>query len=130
MFQRNSLTRELSGLMCHMRMLIGVLLLTCAVAAQEVYKPGDGVTLPVVTKQVRPNYTSEAMSARIQGVVALDVVVKADGKVGDVTVAESLDTGLDGEAVKAVKQWEFKPGTKDSKDVAVQVQINIRFTLK
>ena len=117
--------------MCHMRMLIGVLLLTGAVAAQEVvYRPGDGVTLPVVTKEVRPNYTSEAMSARIQGVVALDVVVKADGKVGDVTVAESLDTGLDGEAVKAVKQWEFKPGTKDSKDVAVQVQINIRFTLK
>jgi hypothetical protein len=29
-----------------------------------------------------------------------------------------------------VKQWLFKPGTKDGKPVAVQVSVEINFTLK
>ena len=29
-----------------------------------------------------------------------------------------------------MKQWEFKPGTKDGKSVAVRVSIEMAFTLK
>jgi protein TonB len=99
---------------------------------QSVYKPGNGVTLPVVIKQVKAVYTQEAMDAHIEGTVGLEVVVRADGAVGDVKVARSLDStyGLDQEAVKAMKQWQFKPGTKDGKAVAVQVDVEINFTLK
>jgi protein TonB len=99
---------------------------------QTVYKPGNGVTLPVVTKQVKAFYTQEAMDAHIEGTVGLDVVVQADGSVGEVKVARSLDPtyGLDQEAVKAMKQWQFKPGTKDGKAVAVQIAVEINFTLK
>jgi protein TonB len=72
------------------------------------------------------------MRAGIQGRVSLDVVVLADGSVGNVTVAKSLDTvyGLDGEAVKAVKRWQFDPGTKDGKAVPVLVEIEMTFTLR
>src|SRR6266550_246579 len=88
-----------------------------SLGAQEVYKPGNGVSLPSVVTQVRPEYTPEAKAARIEGVVALNVVVLADGKVGDVKVTRSLDStlGLDQQAVKALKQWVFKPGMKDGK---------------
>ena len=117
-----------------MRMLAALLLTVVAAGAQSdtVYKPGDGVSLPQVTKQIRPQYTSEAMAQRIEGVVVLDVVVKADGAVGDVNVTQSLDAvyGLDAEAVKAMKQWEFKPGTKDGKPVAVRVEVRMTFVLK
>ena len=91
----------------------------------QVYEPGNGVTLPQVVKQVRAEYTSEAMQQRIQGDVVLEGVVRDDGKVGDVKVSESLDSvyGLDEEAVKAFKQWEFKPGTKDNKPVAVRIHV-------
>ena len=70
--------------------------------------------------------------ARIEGTVLLDCVVLADGMVGDVTVSRSLDPmlGLDQEAVKATKQWKFRPGMKDGKPVAVRVQIELAFTLK
>ena len=124
-----------------MQMLNRLIVTTCVVglavasahAQQEtVYTPGDGVSLPTVTKQVGPQYTSEAMANRIEGKVSLSAVVLADGKVGDVKVTKSLDSvyGLDEAAVKAMKQWEFKAGTKDGKSVAVRVAIDMAFTLK
>ena len=101
-------------------------------AKQEPSRPGDGVSAPRVLKEVKPVYTDEAKKERIQGVVAMDVVVLADGTVGDVKVTKSLDVkyGLDEQAVKSVKQWMFAPGTKDGKPVDVLVQIEMTFTLK
>ncbi len=98
----------------------------------QVYDPGNGVTLPQVVKQVRADYTSEAMQQRIEGDVVLEGVVRDDGRVGDVKVSESLDSvyGLDEEAVKAFKQWEFKPGTKDNKPVSVRIHVKMRFALR
>ena len=97
-----------------------------------IYTPGDGVSLPQPTKQVKAEYTSEAMQNRIEGKVGLDVVVLGDGAVGDVKVTESLDTvyGLDKNAVAAMKQWVFKPGMKDGKAVADRVHVMMNFSLK
>lgn len=101
-------------------------------AQDQVYKPGNGVTLPAVVHEVKPEYTSAAKSAGIRGSVFLKVVVASDGTVGDVQVTQSLDTeyGLDEQAVKAMKQWEFRPGTKDGKAVPVEVAVEMTFTLK
>jgi protein TonB len=98
----------------------------------QVYEPGNGVTLPEVVKRVQAQYTSEAMQNRIEGNVGLETVVLDDGKVGAVKVTQSLDSvyGLDEEAVKAMKQWEFKPGMKDGKPVAVRIRVIIRFALR
>jgi periplasmic protein TonB len=103
-----------------------------SLTAQEVFTPKDGATLPVPVRQVKAGYTTAAMDARIEGSVVMDVVVLADGKVGNVAVTESLDKeyGLDTQAVEAVKQWLFKPGTKDGKAVAVRVTIQMTFRLK
>jgi protein TonB len=103
-----------------------------SLAAQEVYKVGNGVSAPVAIRQVKADYTQEAQAQRIEGAVTLDVVVTADGGVGDVKVAKSLDSvfGLDREAVKAMKEWKFSPGMKDGKAVAVQVTVLMTFTLK
>ena len=116
-----------------MKLLIALALVAVAgVQDSTVYTPGNGVSLPQVVKQVKADYTNEAKQNRIEGKVGLDVVVQADGAVGDVTVAESLDTiyGLDKNAVAAMKQWQFKPGMKDGKAVAVRVHVEMAFTLK
>lgn len=95
------------------------------------YKIGEaGVKAPVVVKEVRPRYTEDAMRRQVQGTVEVDAVVLADGTVGDVTVKRSLDADLDEQAVKATKQWRFRPGTKDGEPVAVQVSIELTFTLR
>jgi periplasmic protein TonB len=117
------------------RLLVALLVLGGFLAtarAQEVFNPGNGVTLPTVVREVRPDYTEAAKTAHLEGTVVLSVVVRADGTVGDVSVDQSLDAtyGLDEQARKAAGQWTFKPGTKDGKPVAVRVHIQMKFTLK
>jgi TonB family protein len=101
-------------------------------AGQHVYDPGNGVSLPVVIKEVRPVYTPEAMAAKLEGTVAMECVVRPDGTVNDITIARSLDAtyGLDDQAVKALAEWRFKPGQKAGEPVAVRVTIEMTFTLK
>ena len=67
---------------------------------------------PRVLQEVKPQYTVEAMRARIEGVVGLEAVVLPTGTVGLVRVTKSLDPGLDEQAVKALRQWKFAPGTR------------------
>ena len=101
-------------------------------AQSTVYKPGDGVSLPKVVREVKPKYTPQAMEAKIQGSVWLECVVNELGDVSDVQVTRSLDKeyGLDEEAIAAARQWKFEPGRKDGKPVPVRVTIELTFTLK
>jgi protein TonB len=96
------------------------------------YGPGDGVAFPQLIREVTPRYTSGALQARVEGLVELRAVVRIDGSVGDVWITRSLDRtfGLDEEAIRTVKQWRFRPGTKDGKPVAVVVPIELRFSIR
>ncbi|MCU1382904.1 MAG: hypothetical protein JWL71_1601 [Acidobacteria bacterium] len=97
-----------------------------------VYRPGNGVTLPRVLHEERPQYTSDAMRAKVQGTVLLECVVRPDGSVGDVQVVRSLDPtfGLDQQAVAAAKKWRFAPGTRLGEAVPVLITIELTFTLR
>jgi TonB family protein len=88
--------------------------------------------LPVPIHQEKPQYTQAALTAQIEGAVLLETTVLADGSVGDVRVVRSLDSefGLDDEAVKALKLWTWKPGTRGGQPSSVTVQIEMKFTLK
>jgi len=99
--------------------------------AQEViYQPGKDIRDPVLIREVKPIYTEDAKNRKVQGSVELSVVVRADGSVGDTQVTRSLDPDLDQEAIKAARQWRFRPGTKDGDPVNVQVAIEMSFTLR
>jgi TonB family protein len=102
------------------------------IAAQDdVYKPGNGVKAPVLVHEVHPKYTPEAKARGVQGEVELECVIQTDGTVGDdVKVVKSLDPDLDQQAVIALKQWTFRPGTKDDKPVRVRVAVEMTFKLK
>jgi protein TonB len=96
------------------------------------FRPGSGVINPRVLREVKPQYTADAMRAKVQGTVLLECVVLPDGSVGEVEVVRSLDPtfGLDQEAVKAARQWVFVPGTRFGEPVAVLVTIELTFTLR
>jgi TonB family protein len=96
------------------------------------YRPGNGVQLPRVLREVKPEYTSEAMRARIQGIVWLECVVQPNGVCTDIQVVRSLDPtfGLDQKAVAAASQWRFAPGTRFGEPVPVLVTIELTFTIR
>jgi periplasmic protein TonB len=96
------------------------------------YREGNGVTSPVLIRETKPNYTGEAMRARIQGLVKLEAIVMPDGTVGDVRVVHSLDQqfGLDKEAIKTLREWRFRPGMRLGQPVPVLILVEISFTLR
>ena len=96
---------------------------------RDVYHVGGGVTAPAVTYRATPEYTPEAKAAKVQGTVTLTLVVNAQGRAEDIKVTQSLDPGLDANAVAAVSQWLFKPGTKDGQPVDGAVTIEVNFKL-
>ena len=78
------------------------------------YEPGNGVSTPRLLRDAKPNYTTDAMRARVQGTVTLECIVQSDGRIGRVRVLRSLDAqfGLDEEAIAAVRRWQFEPGRR------------------
>jgi TonB family protein len=92
----------------------------------------EGVEMPMLIREVKPRYTPAAMEAKIVGIVALEAIVDTDGTVGEIRVSRSLDSkrGLDDEAVRAARQWRFKPGRRLNEPVPVLVQIEMSFRLK
>jgi protein TonB len=100
----------------------------------DTYVPGGDVTSPQLVNEVRPNYTADAMKAKVQGVVEMQALVLADGSVDPtrIRVTRSLDArmGLDQQAIIAVRQWRFRPGRRNGQPVAVWVNVELTFTLR
>jgi protein TonB len=96
------------------------------------YHAGNGVTSPTLLMRVPPEYTADAMRARMQGVVILECVVEPDGRCGDVRVVRSLDRtfGLDQKAIDAARKWVFRPGTRLGDPVPVFVTLEMEFGLR
>jgi protein TonB len=86
---------------------------------------------PTVKRMVQPKYTSEAMRAKLQGTVEVEAVIRPDGTIDRARVVKSLDTqlGLDTNAIDAVKQWVFEPGTLQGQPVPVVVQLTLEFRI-
>jgi protein TonB len=97
----------------------------------EIYRPGSGVTMPVPVHEEKPQYTIDAMRARIQGAVVVECVVQPSGVCAQLRVVRSLDSrlGLDQQALRAAAGWRFSPGTRLGKPVAVVVYIQVGFSI-
>jgi protein TonB len=96
-----------------------------------VYRAGNAVTSPQLILQIRPTYTAAALDQRIQGSVELELVVTPEGAPSEIRVVRSLDpAGLDEEAIKAVRQWKFKPGRLAGVPVNVLVTVVLDFAIR
>ncbi len=76
-----------------------------------------------------PEYSKEALSAKLQGKVVLRLVVGTDGRPHDIRVERSLGLGLDEKAIAAVRQWTFEPALKNGQPVEALVNVEIAFCL-
>jgi protein TonB len=71
-----------------------------------------------------PAYSDEARKAKLQGLVTMRVLVGADGRVRDVQVTRGIGLGLDENAERAVRGWQFVPA-KDAEGRAAANWITI-----
>ncbi len=90
----------------------------------------DLLTLsPAVIARCAPQYTSQAKRAGIEGTVVLIIQIQTDGRAHNIKVLRRLGSGLDENAVEAVKQWRFSSGMKNGKPVVAPATIQVNFRL-
>jgi periplasmic protein TonB len=76
-----------------------------------------------------PQYTKEALDAKVQGVVVLSFVVAVDGMPSEIKVVRGLGSGLDEKAVECLEQWRFTPATRNGEPVREKVTLEMNFRI-
>lgn len=84
---------------------------------------------PKLIKEVKAEYTDDAVESRIEGPVKLRLTISEVGAVTKVEVLEGLGHGLDESAVKAAKQFEFEPAEINNQPAAVVLTFTVNFTM-
>ncbi len=89
------------------------------------------VATPLYWRNPPPRYPALARRRRYTGTVILEVLVDAKGRASKVKVASSSGYSLlDEAALKAVRRWQFAPGTEGGRPTAMRVKVPIRFRLR
>jgi protein TonB len=89
---------------------------------------GSGIKPPTKIRDVPPIYPPVAQSARVQGVVILEVTIGTTGLVQDARILRSIPL-LDQAAIDAVEQWQFTPTLVNGQTVPVIMTVTVNFSL-
>ncbi len=87
------------------------------------------VSIPQLISKVEPEYSDEARAANYSATVLLSVVIDEHGLPSDIRVTRPVGRGLDQKAADAVSQWRYRPGLKNGRAVAVQINVEVPFRL-
>jgi TonB family protein len=88
----------------------------------------EGVSRALLIKKVAPDYPEAARQVRVQGAIVLQALIDKDGNVAEVSLVSGHPM-LAPAAIRAVKQWKYKPYLLNEIPVAVETQIVVNFTL-
>ena len=94
------------------------------------YRMGSGISPPAIRHEVKPVYTADALRREIEGDIVLEVVVLANGDVGEIRIVRGLGYGLDESAVNAMRQGRFHPARRQGVTVDVVVEVAMEFRLR
>ncbi len=97
-------------------------------APQGAVRVGGNIRPPTKIYDVRPIMPEAAKTARVQGVVVLEVVINVDGAVENTRVVRSIPL-LDEAALDAVRQWRFTPTLMNGQAVPVIMTVTVQFSL-
>lgn len=91
------------------------------------FKPKGQLSGPVPFEKVDPKYPPELIKAHVQGEVVLYAIIRKDGSVDSIQVVRSLDPELDRNAITALAQWKFRPGTRAGVPVDLEAVVHVPF---
>jgi TonB family protein len=98
-------------------------------SGQLVRKVGGGVSVPVLTYQLPPEYTREAKKAKTEGTVLVNLIVDDKGRPEKVHVLHGIGNGLDEKAVESVRGYKFLPAREDGTAVPVELNVEVNFKI-
>jgi protein TonB len=84
---------------------------------------------PKVIQRVVPEYTPEALDAKLEGSVHLSAMIGTDGVPSDIKVTKSLGKGLDEKAIECFKKWRFSPAIRNGEPTPMSSEVAIIFKL-
>ena len=84
---------------------------------------------PVPLQKVDPKYPQTLINERVAGEVILYAVIRRDGSVDSIQVVRGIDQQLDANAIKALRQWKFRPGAKQGTPIELEAIVHIPFRL-
>jgi protein TonB len=99
------------------------------VVAQAPIHLGSGIHAPRKIVDVKPLYPQLAQAARVEGIVILEAVIDARGRVASVHVLRSIPL-LDQAAIAAVEQWTYTPTLLNGVPVPIVMTVTVQFTLQ
>lgn len=96
-----------------------------------VYKPGvAGVGIPECSHCPQPQFSFPGVNVPTTGIIAMNVVISAEGKALQVDVTRRAGVEFDGQAVKTVRTWKFKPALDaDGNPVVVRQVVEVTFKI-
>jgi protein TonB len=106
-----------------------VLLFVLTVAIAQSRDWPEATSGPSVIQKADPEYTQEALDAKLEGAVLLNLKVEEDGTPSNIKVVRGLGKGLDERAVECVRKWRFKARTRFGKPIISYATIQIIFHL-
>jgi len=94
---------------------------------------GDGPVMdydqpPRPIKITRPQYPQEAFVKKIEGMVKVQILIDANGRVVNARVIQSIPL-LDAAALQTVYQWVFSPAMKNGRPVATLAEAPVTFRI-
>jgi periplasmic protein TonB len=90
---------------------------------------GGRIEMPKLISSPDPQYPAAARAQSLDGVVVLDALVDAAGKVTDVKVV-SGPMLLRQAAIDALRKWKYQPAQLNGQPTAVHTNVNIRFAIR
>jgi TonB family protein len=99
-----------------------------APGTQAPLRVGGNIPEPKKIKDVRPVYPDIALTAGVQGIVILEVIIDETGGVRNAKVLRSIAL-LDQAALDAVYQWRFTPTLLNGAPVEVIMTVTVNFVL-
>jgi protein TonB len=91
---------------------------------------GQALEPAFVVSKVDPEYPPQAVRARAEGSVVLDVGIDEAGRVTDVQVVRGLPFGLSEAAAAAVREWRYRPAQGPDGSLPSRKAVRILFTLR
>ena len=84
---------------------------------------------PVPVQKVDPKYPPTLITERVAGEVILYAVIRRDGSVDSIQLVRGIDEQLDANAIRALRQWKFRPGAKEGIPIELEAIVHIPFRL-